>query len=192
MRSRRLVRGVTLIEVLTASSISVLVVFGVISTLLMGMSAWAKGEGRINAEMGSQKTVKMIAGELREAMAVTVDGDGRGLSYQLPAKDGSGNFTSPATWDGVTKRIQFRSTGEGRGTIEMGTLGGTMRPLTTRVLVTDPGTNSTYRFFTAGAGTVTREVDFRVVLDMPTTKTERVQSTSREVIYLRNVPTTSN
>ncbi len=181
MRSRR-TRGFTLPEVVTASSLTVICLFTAISVFLMGMSSWYKGQGKMEAEGGSQAAVRRISKELREAMAVTVDSDGMGISYRRPQIDGNGNFIMPVAWDSVTRRIYMSN-----GSLNLLT-GETVRVIARNVTSTDPQSNATYRMFTPGIGSITRSITVMVVLQKNSYKTENVTSRSRETIFLRNIP----
>jgi len=190
-RNRSRIRGgYTLIEGLTASVIGTLVVFGVLSTLIMGMSGWARGQGQINAESSGQRGMRAIVAELREAMAVTVDADGKGLTYQLPARDGAGNFSSPPVWDGVSRRIQLGTESNGRAPLMIGPTA-SLRQMAADIRVQDPNTSASYRFFTSPATSVVRQVDIRLISESLANQDKRVRSETRELIFLRNIPTTT-
>lgn len=185
-RSRR--SGFTLIETLTASSVGSLVIFGITSTLLMGMAGWAKGQGAINSSTDSQKSIRMIAGELREAMEVVVDANGLGLTYKLPAKAGT-DYAQPIAWDGITRRIRYR-VDDGVGMLEIGS-GGAYRVLAKNVSNVDPSNGNAYQIFVPGAGTLTREVQLKLTLDNKGDKAEREKTIAVESFYLRNIPVTT-
>lgn len=182
--------GYTLIEVLTASMIGTLVVFGVLSTLIMGMAGWARGQGQITAESSGQRAMRGIVAELRESMSVTVDADGRGLTYQLPQRDAFGNFSSPPVWDGVARRIQLGVVSEGRAALSIGPAA-SLRAIAKDIRAEDPLTNSNYRLFTTPVGSVVRQVDIRIISESLADKNKRVRSEVRELIFLRNIPTTT-
>jgi hypothetical protein len=185
MKHKRLIRGTTLIELLTASMMTVLVVGGSVAVLLYGLTSWARGQGRIMAETDSQKAVRVISQQLREAMVVTVDSNGLGLSYRMPAFDGSGNYITPAIWDNVNRRMEFSGSKLNIVT------GGVPRTVCTGVILTDPqspGGTGTYKIFTAPAGAVTRQITVQVVTQRNNYKAVKVTSRTRETIFLRNVP----
>lgn len=197
MKSRKRNRrgGVTTIEVLTASALSVVATFTAVAVMISGMSSWAKGQGRIMAEGDAQNAVRTISNELREAMAVTVL-SGTAVEYRLPLKDGNGNFVVPAQWDGVTRRIEWSSTDGGLGLVRV-TGGSTNNVICRNVLLRDPQSSgftpttggSTYNIFTAGAGTVTRQLTIMLATRANAAKKEYVVSRSRETVFLRNIPT---
>lgn len=178
--SRR--RGATLVEMMTAAVFTVLVLAGAFAALLSGSSAWIRGGGSMNAEATAQRAVRTVAHELRQAMVVTVDGDGRGLTYRMPMVDGSGSYTVPPVWDGVTRRIEL--SGANLEIVE----GASRRRLASGVVLTDPLGNQTYRIFTAGAGAVTRQITVQLAVQKNTIKNYQVSSRNRETIFLRNIP----
>lgn len=182
-RSRQ--RGASLVEVVFASTLTVVVLAIGVSTFLTGTLSWARGEGRIDAQESSQVAIRLVSQELREAMAVTVDADGRGLSYRLPTRDANGNYTMPITWDGVARRIEVNGT-------SLRITGGAQTRVVARGLIfTDPqslGGTQNYRIFTAGNGTITRSLTVMVVTRREADGARLVTSRSRETIYLRNIP----
>lgn len=167
---------------MTAAVFTVLVLTGAFAALLSGSSAWIRGGGSMNAEATAQRAVRKVAHELRQAMVVTVDGDGRGLTYRMPMVDGSGSYTVPPVWDGVTRRIELA--GANLDIIE----NGNRRRLASGVILTDPLGNQSYRIFTAGAGAVTRQITVQLAVQKNTVKDYQVSSRSRETIFLRNIP----
>lgn len=178
-------RGATTLEVLTAASISTLVLFGAILAFLSGMSSWAKGSGRIASETKSQNAIRAISQQLREAMAVTVDENGLGLSYRFPKVDGDGNYIVPAEWDGIDRRIEYKS-----GAIQIA-VDGVSHTICTGVTLSDPlrdPGNDKYKVFTKGAGTITRQVTVQIVSQHTGNKDGYERARIRETIYLRNIP----
>jgi hypothetical protein len=182
---RRINRGATLVEVTFAAALSTVVLFGAISSFLSGMTSWARGQGRIDAENGSQRATRQIARELRQAMSVVVDADGNGLTYRMPAMDTGGSFKMPVIWDNVTRRIYVSN-----NSIYVSG-GGTARRLCTGVIGTDPqspGGTGSYKLFTAGSGSITRSLSVMVVSRQIADKNNTAVSRSRETIFLRNIP----
>ncbi len=178
--------GFTIIETLVSTTVSFLALTGAVSLLVAGTSTWYKGEGKMLAETQSQRSVRMISGELREAMSVTVDGNGLGVSYRLPVINGStGNYTTPAIWDNVVRRIEYVS-----GTIRVVT-DGESRILSRNVILTDPqssGGAAAYVIFAPGSGFIIRKLSVMVATQTATTKGSYTKSRSRETVYLRNIP----
>ncbi|HLK13753.1 MAG TPA: hypothetical protein VKT78_03025 [Fimbriimonadaceae bacterium] len=177
----------TLVEMVLALSLTALVFFVGISTFLLGMSSWYRGNNRMSVEGSTEHAVRKIAMTLRTAMSVTVDSNGKGLSYRLPAVDGTGTFISPATWDGVNRRIELDGTsmyikGDNLANVD----------ICDNVVLTDPlssGGNQSYRIFTAGAGTITRSLTVMLVSQQNSYNSSTpVSGRHRETIYLRNIP----
>ncbi len=178
-------RGLTLVEVMVASILGTLVIFGGISIYLSGMENWLRGSERIVAETQSRQAVRAISDQLRQAMAVAVAGDGVSLEFRLPEEDASGNFTVPATWDGVVRRIQYNA---GDETIEL-VEGANTRVLARNVMPADiGGTGAAYDIFTAGPGAITRQLTIKVVTQTNNDASVNALGRQRETIYLRNIP----
>lgn len=180
-------RGVTTLEVVISSGMTVFILVGAVSVFLLGMSTWFRGQARIDANGTSQIAVREISSELREAMFVSVDANGQGVTFQRPAKDGTGTYTQPEIWDNITRRIALNASGE----IWLINNGVNARRLCKSVILTDPlsaGGTAAYQPFTAGSGTLTRSVTIMVVTQRSNYKSEKVTSRSRETIFLRNVP----
>ncbi len=182
---RKTKQGTTLVEVLVASSLSVMVVFTTLGIFMSGMSDWARGQGRIDAESQSQAAVRQISDTLREAMAVSVDADGQGLRFRLPAKGEDGSFRVPAVWDGVERRIYHQS-----GKLMLAE-GGRARELARGVILTDPNSpygDASYRIFSPNTGTVVRQLTVMVATRTNGAAGEKVTGRTRETVYLRNIP----
>lgn len=172
-------------EVLIASTLTVTVLSVAVGTFLSGMMSWFRGQGRIDAETGSQRAVREVSQTLREAMAVTVDANGMGLSFRLPVTNPDGSYTIPLTWDGVARRIAYNN-GQ---LIVSGN--GPDRVICKGVITTDPltsGGTGSYKIFTAGGGSVTRSLNVEVVSQRTADYSKLATSRSRETIYLRNIP----
>lgn len=188
MRKRRKTRGSTLIEIITATSISMLVLLVGCATFVLGMETWFRGQARLDANEASQQAVREISMELREAMSVTVDAGGQGLSFRRPLKDGNGSYVQPITWDGVARRLQLDGSNNLQVTASDGTAA---RTLCKNVIFTDPlsaGGTGAYQIFTPGAGAITRSLTVMVVTRRGLYRQETVTSRSRETIFLRNIP----
>lgn len=184
-RGYRKRRGVSLIETVTASFLSIFVLAGAYAALLSGSTSWIKGSGAMDAEATAQRSVRKMASELRQAMSVVVDANGLGVTYRMPAVDGNGNYTVPPVWDTVTRRIELNGTN-----LNIVTNGSTKR-VASGVILTDPlssGGTGTYRIFNAGAGTVTRQVTVQLVVRKNSVRDKTTTSRNRETIFLRNIP----
>lgn len=178
-------RGTTLVETTIATGLSTLAILGATLLFTSGSMIWMRGYGRIDAEATTHRAVREVARELREAMKVTVDANGLGLTYRLPLKDNSGNFTMPVTWDNVTRRIELQ------GTSLVITGGQAPHTISKGIILTDPqspGGAGAYKIFTAGAGSTTRSLTVMLVSSRTADYNKMATARSRETIYLRNIP----
>lgn len=182
MRGRRFQRGATITEVAIASAISTIVLFGAVSTFLVGMSSWMRGQGKLDVSSRSQIAVRTISQELREAMSITVDGDGMGVTYRRPRLTTAGDIQIPVLWDGVARRIELRN-----GVLRKST-NGNIRVLARGLTTTDPRSRTAYRVFTAGSGSITRQVHVQLANRAFGFRDGVEQTRVRETIYLRNIP----
>jgi hypothetical protein len=186
MKRRSLRRATTLVETMIAAGLTSMVLIGSVATFFMGAISWTNGQAHLDVETNSQKSVRMISGELRQAMAVAVDGDGNGLTYKLPSVDGTGNYIVPPVWDGVTRRIQLQNTNQ----IAIVT-NGNGRVICRNVILKDPksdGGNTAYKIFSPGTGAITRSITVMVVSQTTGFRNAITNSRSRETIFLRNIP----
>lgn len=192
----------TLAEVTVASVMSTVVLLFSISVFLMCSSNWARGENRIGGETEVRTAVRVVSDELREAMWVSVDSDGMGLTYKKPQKDVNGAFTIPVVWDGVDRRIEYSN-----GNIWLKGADGANRVICHGVMTKDPfqssaqstqsnfssvadsGSWPTYKIFTPNATSLTTQVTVMIVTSNKGGKAqEYVRARKREVVTLRNVP----
>ncbi len=192
MRTRRLRRGATLVESVTAATLTVLVLGGAISTFLQGMRTWVEGQSKLDAEQNSQQVVRAMDAQLREAMFVQVAGDGMSLTYRLPAKNGDGEYSIPPVWDNVTRQLYIVPGTGGFYSLYMGP-NGSARLMSKRVILTDPEApgNPAYTPFQASQGTVSREVTVRIITKSVADSTNISYSRTRERVVIRNVPATT-
>lgn len=178
-----------MVEVLTATTLSVMVVFTTLSVFLGGMGSWARGESMIDNESHSKLAVRMIVDELREAMQVNVAADGLSVTYRLPAVDNNGNYRIPLQWDGVNRRILFADGALWRQA------GGTTTRLVDHVILTDPlsatGTQS-YRVFTPNRNSLHTQVTVMVVTRSHQGTRQESVGRFREMVYFRNVTANEN
>lgn len=178
-------RGTTLVETVIAASLSILTFAGAVMLFISGSISWARGFGKIDAEATTNRAVREVARELREAWSVTVDTNGLGLTYKLPVKDSTGSYKNPIAWDNVTRRIEVQ------GTNLVITGGPAPHTICKGLIYTDPqspGGTGTYRFFTAGSGSITRSLTVMLVSSRQAEYKKMATSRSRETIYLRNIP----
>lgn len=186
-RNKRSRSGFTLIEMVFVSAISLSVFLVGMTAFLLGLSSWYNGEVHIETQDNSEQAVRTIALTLREAMAVTVDANGQGLSFRLPSTDGSGTFLNPPVWDGINRRIALIGTN-----VVIQADNQPDRTVASNVITTDPnspGGATAYKLFTPGAGTVTRSLTVLLVTQgtRPGTNVS-IYGRHREDIYLRNIP----
>lgn len=195
---RRTIRGLSLVESLVASVTSTMVLLVALGAYLAGLGSWARGEAWIDVQEQSRNSVRVVADKLREAMAVTVDNDGMGLTYRLPAKDVNGAFTTPLTWDGVDRRIYYSNgtmyTKDGDVTNSVATGLISVDPFlgadNARTVVIKTGTYSapSYKIFTPDGSTLTRSIAICVVTRSRGKGAETIHARHRETIFLRNLP----
>lgn len=182
-RRRRLQRGLSLTEVVVASALSTIVIFGALSVYLNGMKGWLRGAEMLNASISARQATRIASDQLREAMSVTVDADGKGLTYRLPVKDVNGDFTQPLTWDGITRRLYVSG-----GNLRV-QAGASDRIVARNIQTSDTGgTNAAYVMFTPGAGSITRQVTVQFTVKANNDAKFKAISRNREVVYLRNIP----
>ncbi len=187
-RSRRHA-GATMVEVVVGAGISTVVLFALIVSLLTGMSRWADGTGKLTSEMGVQSGMRTVTQELREAMQVTVASNGQSLTYRLPQMT-NGSYVVPIVWDGVSRSIEYKSATKSV-VIKEGT---TERVVLRNVVVQEralDGRSNNYRLFTAGTGSVTRQVTVMFVAENYGSSSVKKSARAREEVFLRNVPTTT-
>lgn len=183
--------GFTLPEMVMGVAILAIVVGLSTVALVTTLNAWGRGQTRINAEVEASQALRKIRDNLKEAMSVTVDANGQGISFQLPRKDLAGEYVTPPVWDGVSRRIVLESGGR-----VVLTAGGTSTTILTDVTTTDyrgEGSPVSYRLFTAGSGTVTRSVTVQLVTErMVRSDNDNAYGRVRETILLRNTPSITN
>lgn len=188
--SKRKFRGASLTEVLIGVAVSALIVFGGLSALVATAGGWSRGQAKIDAELEAVQAMRLIRDTLREAMLVSVDADGRGITYRLPLKDDDGNYIQPAQWDGVVRRFEVRADGK------LYSINGGVETVIVRgVSVVDPrnGNEATYSPFTAGPGGITRQVTVQIVTQRQVEREGRTAyGRNRETVILRNTPTLIN
>jgi len=203
MRTRRNRRsGFTLAEVVVTSVVSAVVLTSVVTLFITVIAAWARGETTMGTEGDTQEVVSKVADELREAMWVSVDADGYGLTYRKPRKTVAGDFEIPVVWDGYDRRIYL--TGTDLKIFD----GTTTRNLSTNVLKNDPfrlGTHMnqkkksnqtvtaegapTYKIFVPNSASLVSEVTVTVVTGAKGGRPgEWARAKKRDRVVLRNVP----
>jgi len=187
---RRSLRGLSVVEVTVAATISTLALVGAFSVFLSGMGSWATGSRTISAQVEADNTVAMVIDALREATFVSVSLDGKTVNFRKPQYDVNGNFQMDVqgapVWDGKDRTIYYQS-----GSIYMSDGVSTPWKLTSNVILTDPEgspANSSYKIFTPGLGANTREVTVKVIVKQNMPGNDKLYGRKRENVYLRNIP----
>lgn len=127
-------RGFTLLETLTATSLFSIMLLGGVTLMLNGVSSYERDITRTSAEADVGRAIRVISEQLRQAVTVTVDSGGQGLTYTLPARQSDGSLVVPITSDGISRRI-YR-TANGRH-LAIDGMNQTSTPLRTLILVED-------------------------------------------------------
>lgn len=164
--------------------IGMLVILVSMGVFIFGSYSWMMGQAHIDAESSSENAVESIERQMRESILVTVDGDGNGVTFELPATNADGTYAIPLAWDGVTRRIQVTD-----GNIVMTGTDGTSRTLARGISEGDPlNNNQPYQIFTPGPGQIPQSLTIMVATIQPDASNAPVESRSRETVFLRNVP----
>lgn len=181
---RRLCRGATIIEVVTAAGIGVLAIGASIAVFTEGMSSWTRGQLRVEAETQSRQLARVISDRVREAMEVTIDADGQGLTFRTPTRDVNGIYTIPLQWDGVVRRVYHQN-----GTVFLQE-GASIRPIGRHVILTDPGQTGSpaYQIFTPEGPGFVRRLAVKIVTRQQDANGRTYLGRKREWIALRNAP----
>jgi hypothetical protein len=196
--------GFTLVEVVVSSIVSFIVLSSAVALFLGVIGAWARGESMMDGDNDTRQVVRIISDELREAMWVSVDADGMGITYRKPLKDASGDFDIPVVWDGIDRRIELNGS-----ELEIDD-GGTTRTIGRNVLSVDPfrlnahaldskryvqdplapvPVAPSYRIFVGPATGLVSEVTVTIVTGSRGGQSaESVRAKKRERVVLRNVP----
>ncbi|MCW5938995.1 MAG: hypothetical protein KF884_04360 [Fimbriimonadaceae bacterium] len=192
IKNKRYRRGALLVDAVVAAGISVLAIGGATATFISGSSNWLRGLGRIGAESQSRLGVRMVVNELREAITVTVDANGLGLTFTKPQVDGQGNFVMDVhghpVSDGQTRRIFVQNQQL------LYQVGSNTRRIGRGIVLIDPykpGTDKSYRVFTPGQGAITRQLTVLLVTRSVDTEGNNYYGRKRETVFLRNIPDTT-
>lgn len=179
-----------MVEMALAMAIMSMVVFFGTVALVSTLQAWERGQARISSETEATAALRYVRDQLKEAMSVTVDGDGKGLTYRLATKDDSGNYTYPLTYDGVSRRFQLNSDGT-----FVQIVAGKTKVLLTGVTTTDHRGDldtGSYQVFVGGAGAITRTLTVQLVtknlIRSHGGSSNNTYGRVREIILLRNTP----
>jgi hypothetical protein len=178
-------RGFTLVEAMFAAGLTITIVTTTLTLFVTGMMAWSRGEANIMSETGSHVAIRTIANTLRQAMSVTTDANGLGITYVLPLQ-ANGTDVMPLTSDGITHRFELDGT-----TLNMVDNGVVTRTLCKGVILTDPlsaNGSQAYVIFTPGPGSVPTTVTVEVANVYASWQGTTISARNRETVYLRNVP----
>jgi len=135
--------GFTLVELLMGTGLIAVVVGTLVYAQVNLMRDWQRGMNREQVERETQKALRMARQAIIEARTVTVNSAGTLVTFQLPARDYSGNYTVPlAVESGTARTLQVNwSSGELRLTQD-----GSTRVLLRNIVQTNGG--SSYNPFT--------------------------------------------
>jgi Tfp pilus assembly protein PilW len=191
---------------MTSLTISSVVLVGVITMFMMAMGVWARGEAWTDTDTQTRQAVRIMTDQLREAMQVTVDADGMGVTYRWPARDTAGSYVQPISPESFDRRIWLVN-----GTLWLRDKAGSQRVIAKNVLTSDPfatvshdslgslaNTNGplptapAYKIFTPGIGSTVRSLSLKIVASRRGSTSDQVRNRRREVVYLRNIPQVSN
>lgn len=176
----------TLMEAAVGVFVMAMVVFGSLLAMLATLQTWTRGQARIAAEVKTSQALRIVVGELREAMDVTIDANGKGITYRLPSRDANGAYIVPVTWDGVTRRIFANANNDLVVQDNTGT-----RTLLKGLVYQDPSRGTgTYNLFTPGQGAMVRQVTVMLVTQNTFAYAQNAYGRFRETVALRNLPTT--
>ena len=178
----------TLLEAIVSAGITVMVLGTAASVWIAGATSWYRGLGKIDAEGQSRTAVRTVCDEIARAMDVTVDADGKGITFHQPAKDVNGNYSIDVTGqpvsDGINRRIYVQN-----GKLYYNN-GAGIRTLAKNVILTDPlstGGNQPYQPFVPGLGAIVRQLNVMIVTKTAASGKETVTGRKRETVFLRNI-----
>jgi hypothetical protein len=154
-----------------------------LSMFVATVGAWTEGETKIDMMSGTQTGLRRVTADLREAMSVTFNTEKTAVTYVLPKKDGTGQYTMPLVSDGVTRKFY----------IEDGKLkhlvGAQTRTISSGILTTDPEhDDAAIAVFNPGAGVIPHQVYISLLGKSKGNNGEQLLKWAKEVVQLRNVP----
>lgn len=175
--------GGSMVEVSVAAVVGTMVLGTALTLFIAGAGMWVRGSEMVEAETQSRQAVRVISDQLRQAMVVTIETGGQGVTYRLPTRNPTtGIFNVPAVWDGVNRRMFHQG-----GNIILQEDAAT-RVICRNVVLQDPDNgNANYTIFSGPPVALIREVTVRIV----TRRTRQGRSylgRKRETVYLRNIP----
>ncbi len=172
-------------ETITAAMLTATVLVTSVAVFIYASYSWIKGASHVMAESDSALAVQTMDRQLREAISVTLDANGKGITYQLPAHNADGSYAVPQVWDNVTRRIALSGTN-----LVMSGSDGTTTTLARSVYPYDPlaGTQSAYTIFSVTSGAKVTTLNVMIVTSQLDGHQSLVTSRSRQTVYLRNLP----
>ena len=152
LKSGRGKRGLSLVEIIVVTALTVVLVGTMTSLLLSSMGIWAARSGQTQADTEAALAMQQIVRDLSQALTISIDGAGQSISYTLPARlDGEYAF-----------RVPVEPERDATGQIKIHSLyvDGTAlyssdreRPMIASMPGRDPDTGETYAVFLLVAGT---------------------------------------
>jgi type II secretory pathway pseudopilin PulG len=114
VKMKKRYRGFTMIELLLSTSLIALVVGTLVFAQVNLMRDWQRGMNREQVERETQRAMRNARQTIIESRTVTVNSAGTLVTFQLPARDLSGNYTVPlSTETGTARTLQVHwSSGE--------------------------------------------------------------------------------
>ncbi len=107
---RTMVRGMTLVELMTSLSVITVIILGSFSLLYAGMRTFDKTVTKTVLNSTDAQSVRRVAESIRGAMSLSINGDGTVITYVLPKKSttndvltGEKELSEPLRSDGVTR-----------------------------------------------------------------------------------------
>jgi len=185
MRFNRRIRGSTLMEVITAAMLTATVLVTSVAIFIYAYYSWIKGTAHVMAEADSALAIQAMDQQLREAILVSLDSNGNGITYELPATGSGGSYTVPQVWDNVTRRIALVGTN-----LVMSGSDGSSQVLARNIYPYDPLAvgNTAYTIFSAPSGQKITSLTVMIVTQQADGHQNVITSRSRESVYLRNLP----
>jgi len=102
-------RGFTLIELLTAMTVMGFVILGTLTLLITGMKSFKKTTADVDITNQNAQALRRVSETLRQAINVTISGNGTVVSFNLPkmgavdSVTGEAEVLDPLTSDGVAR-----------------------------------------------------------------------------------------
>ncbi len=165
MRTGNASGAFTLIEVLVASSVTLLLILALMPLLSASVRAWHRNSHDVTTVMDVTLAMRRITSELRSARSVMIADSGRTI-YYYPMDGTTGRFAL------VNGNLTWNFSGNGQ-------------PLLSGIVTSDPEYGGTYPLFAMAYGDTSRTVIVRLCVRVNTPaglRTHRVQ----QMVVLRN------